>query len=251
MPKKTKFFVSFFILLSVALAIGFAELFSSLITIGDFAFISSSQNKISGFDVYAVATNKTIDEESAQNMKKDIQNKNGAGYVYEKDGLFYILTSAYESENDAIKVCESLKNQNIDCEIVKIVVDELKLDLTLSNQDKTVLNNSINIFKSCFQKIYDISVSLDTNIKNETECKLEISNVKSELSKVISDFEACFNSKLTQDFVYLKLKLDDLNDLLQGLYENNLGQSVSFSSVLKHSYIEIIMLNIDICKQFK
>ena len=250
MPKKTKIFVSFTVLLSIALAVGLAELFSSILTISDFAFINTSQNKISGFNIYAVSTAKTTNKENVQTLSKENQNKNGAGYVYEKDGLFYILASAYESENDAIKVCENLKNQDIECEIIVITVDDIKLDLSLSGQEKVAFNNCFTIFKSCYQKLYDLSVSIDTSVKNQTECKLEISNLKSDLTKVVSDFETHFNSKLTQDLVFLKLQLDDLDELLESLYQDNQSQLTSFSSVLKCSYIKVVMMNIDICKQF-
>lgn len=250
MPKKTKILTTLIIIVSLALAITFAELFSSLITIGDFAFISTSQNKISGYNIYAVAVQKTTTQSNAQSLAKDIQYKNGAGYIYEKDGIYYILASAYESENDASKVLENLSSQEISGEILKISVDNIDINLSLSGKEKIAFNNAVNIFKTAFKSLYDISVSLDTNVKSQTECKIAVNDLKSNISKVISDYETYFNSKLTESLVFLKLKLEDLENLLKKLYEENISDLTSYSSILKYCYIDVVMLNIDLCKEF-
>ena len=251
MPKKTKILTSLIIIVSLALAVVVAELFSSIITVGDFAFISTSQSKVSGYNIYAVAVQKTTTKNNAQSLAKEIQYKNGAGYIYEKDNIYYILASAYESENDAVKVLENLTNQNINGEIIQISVSDVEINLSLSGKEKIAFNNALNIFKSTFKSLYDISISLDTNVKSQTECKLAVSDLKANLTKVISNYETHFNSKLTQDLVSLKLKLDELDKILQSLYEDNLTDLTSFSSILKYSYINVVMLNIDVCNIFK
>jgi len=246
MPKKLNFLTIFVVLLCFGLAVSLAELFSSVITIGDFAFLPSSQAKSGSFCIYALAFYKTTDESSTSELAKKIQTKNGAGYIYNKDNVYYILASAYESENDAKKVLEKNETDEFTGEIIKIEVKEINLNMTLSGKEKIALSNSLSIFKKVYASLYDLSVSLDTEVKNQTECKLAISDLKSNVSKVQADFDAHFNGKLDKNLLNIKLKLSDLSKMLQELLEKD-SDGISFSSKLKYDSIEAITLNVDVC----
>lgn len=246
MPKKRKFFVVVIFLLCFALCISFAELFSSLLTIGDFAFLPSSSAKSSGYEVFALSINKATTQQQAELICTQVTQENGAGYIYlASDNIYYVLASAYENKADAEKVLQQNPNQT-HAEIVTISVPEISISLTLSGKEKVAFNNALSIFKTCFKTLYDLSVSLDTEVKSETDCKLLISDLKAQVSKVQSDFDTYFNSRLDQNSVAIKLKITSLSSLLQSLIENQ-ATDIPFSSTLKYSYIKIIFENIDIC----
>lgn len=246
MRKKLNLLTIFVLILCFALAISLAELFSSVITIGDFAFLPSSQAKSSAYTVYAIAFYKTTDESSTTNLAKKLQIKNGAGYIFKKDNVFYILSSAYESENDAKKVLEKNETDEFSGEIIKIDVKEINFDITLSGKEKIAISNCFACFKNVYTTLYDLSVSLDTEVKNQTECKLAISNLKASISKIQSDFDTHFNSKLDKNLLNIKLKLSDLNNMLQNLLEQD-SDGISFSSKLKYDSIDAIVQNIALC----
>lgn len=248
MPKKLNILTIIVVLLCLGLAVSFAELFSSLITIGDFAFLPSNQAKSSAYNIYAIAFYKTTDESSTSGLAKKIQTKNGAGYVYKKDNVYYVLASAYESENDAKKVLEKNETDMLSGEIIKISVNEISLNMTLSGKEKIAISNSLGCFKDVYLNLYDLSVSLDTEVKNQTECKLAISNLKANLTKIQSDFDTHFNAKLDKNLLSIKLKLADLSTMLQDLLEQD-SDGLSFSSKLKYDSIQAVMYNIDLCDE--
>lgn len=248
MPKKTKIFAIISVIICLALAISLAELFSSLITIGDFAFLPSGQAKSTGYNIYAISLCKEVSQASANERASQIKYQNGAGYVYKNDdNIYYVLASAYESENDANKVLEKITNDTGEAHILKIKVSDISINMSMSGKEKVAMNNALAIFKTTFKALYDLSISLDTEVKNQTECKLNIADIKANLTKVQADFDTHFNSKLNQNLLLIKLNLNNLNELLQQLLEESKTQSPPFSSLLKYSYIKTVMLNIDIC----
>lgn len=166
----------------------------------------------------------------------------GAGYVWEQDGIFYVVASAYIEENDAKKVKENLAGSNVSADILKITFNEIAISREYNADGLSKLINALNIFKNTYKTLYDISISLDTSILTETQCRLEVSNLHSDVNKTKSDFEALFNSKLTPALLQVKLSVNSVNTLVQQLIDFN-DNNLSYSSKIKYNYMEILWIN--------
>lgn len=244
MPKK--FFTVAVVILSLAIIIALSDFFSSVITVGDFAFLTTQNAKASSYSVYAISLDKSLTESDANTKTTMVKQLNGAGYVYKLDNIYHILASAYENKNDAEKVLEKLNEESKkNAEIIEIKIDKIEMDMNLSSSEKAILSNSINIFKNSYKNLYDISISLDTSVKSETECKLLVNTLKSDIQKIKDDFNTQFSTNLNKKLLEIKLSLSSLEQNLDELCMT----SSSFSSQIKHTYLEIIKLNKDLAKE--
>ena len=143
-------------------------------------------------------------------------------------------------QNDV--VLENLKNSGYNPSIIKIEIPQLKIKSGYNNDEITVLTSATSLFKATYDALYDISVSLDTEVTTETQCRLNIANLQSEVSKVKADFETLFNSKLTTSLLKLKLSINSVSTLIQQLIDFNENNNQTLSSKIKYNYIEVLYL---------
>lgn len=241
MPKKFKLFGICVIILSIGLSFVLADLFSSIITVGNFAFLTTQTTKCNSYTIYAVSLEKTISLAQAKEKVNDVLQKNGAGFIYSKDNMYYILASGYENKSDAEKVVGHLSDSNVTSEIIEIKVDKIEIDMNLTTNEKTTMSEAINIFKNTYKTLYDISISLDTAVKSKSECKLLLNDLKSNILKTQSNFDTQFNSKLNSKLLSIKLQINELTTTIQNLINNSDNELLS--AHIKSAYLEAIKLN--------
>lgn len=235
--------------ISLALCITLADLFSTALTAGNFTGLFSSSSKISTYNIYAICMFQSFILSSAEESSNQIKSQSGAGYIYNDSSVYYVLASGYENQNDAELVKENLETSGYTPTIITITIPEINITSNLTANEKTTLYNALIVFKTTYQSLYDLSVSLDTSIKTETDCKVELNDILSNINKVKTTFDATFNSKLTSSILNVKLKLQNLCDVLSELIDYTETSSVPFNSKLKYSYLETINLNKTLCKE--
>lgn len=241
MPKKFKLFGICVILLSIGLSFVLADLLSSLITIGNFAFLTTQTTKSNSYTIYAISLEKAISLIQAKDKVNDVIQKNGAGFIYSIDNVYYVLASGYENKSDAEKVVEHLSESGISSEIIEIKVDKIEIDMNLTTDEKSTMSEAINLFKNTYKTLYDISISLDTSVKTKTECKLLINDLKSNILKTQSNFDTQFNSKLNSKLLNIKLEINELITIIQALINN--ADKELFSAYINSAYLEAVKLN--------
>lgn len=237
--KKTKFFSIFFMIISFALCISLAGVFSSLITVGGFSNITSGDAKSSGFVVYAVSLYKTQTKAQAREMSEVTMRKNGAGYIYQDDEAFYVFASCYENKADAEKVVSNLKENEVSSSIKDLQFNEILLKSKMTEQEKTVLIKALSSFKNLYKKLYDLSVSIDTKLLTEIQAKVLLNDIISEQSKVQTNFETIFNSKLTSTLLEIKLSLSNISNILNNLAEFS-SLDIPYTSQVKNTYFQVL-----------
>ena len=249
MTKKTKFYSFIIVALTFAITFVMADLFSSILTVGNFAFLPTQGIKSNKYTLYCLALYKTATIGEANTQVQEIKLRGGAGYVYSANGMYYILASGYENKNDATKVQENLEVNQTTSEIIEMQIGEITVDMSLNGNEKTAMTNAINSFKTTYKNLYDISVSLDTGVKNLAESKLLITSELESLSAIKTSFDSSFVSKLTSEVFKIKLKLAEMVLLLQQLTENGADQKVLYSSYVKETYLKCVVLNKDLSKE--
>lgn len=251
MTKKSKTFAKILTIVSIsvclALSVSLADLFSSLITVGGFSFTTNT-TKTSAFNLYAISLYSSQTKASADDMAAVVQSKNGAGYVHMTNESYEILASAYENLADAEKVKNNLTESGTECKIITLEYPEIVLSITLTSEEKTALDNAILVYKNLYKKLYDLSVSLDTNLLTEIQAKVTLSDIVSYFSKIQSNFEALFNPKITTSLLELKLSLMNVDATLEDV-SNFKSSSVPYSSKIKLAYFEILQEQISLSKK--
>ena len=237
--KTSKFLTLFITILCFGLCFSFAELFSSLITVGGFNVIKNNAVTQTQFSLYAISLYSCDTKVQAKEMSEVTKRKGGAGYIWQTTQKYYILASCYENKTDAEKVCENLKSNSVSCEMITMEFDSMVISCTVVDQEKNALEASVLSYKNLFKKLYDLSVSIDTNLYTEIQAKMYLSDIVSEFTKTKSNFETLFNSKLTSELLELKLSLANLNNILQSLAEFS-SSEVPYTSQVKNTYFQVL-----------
>lgn len=192
--------------------------------------------------VYALSMQKSESEESLKNQILSLQSQTGAGYVLNHNDQFYLIASVYENANDAEKVKNNLKNNDIEAEIVSINISQNKFEGNFSNSEKTVLTNCLKAKFETFKSLYDVAISLDTNVFDRTQAKLECNNIYSAHISTKTNFETLFNEKTNdENLKSLKTELIEIEQHLSSLISEILDNPTqTFSSLIKLTYCRIL-----------
>ena len=193
--------------------------------------------------VYAISMHSTSSKAELKTQKNTLQAQNGAGYVYEREGCCYLLASIYENINDAELVKNNLKTSGVESEIISIELSSIKIEGNFSAEEKTILTNCLKANLTTFKDLYDIAVSLDTSVFDETKAKLECNQVFSNIVSVKSNFETVFKSQASNQSIkniqdYLNNIYNYLSNLISENYET---QAQTFSSLIKSTYCNILL----------
>ena len=193
------------------------------------------------FSIYFVSTAKSQLESEAISLGKDAMNKGGAGYVWKNGNYFYVISSAYENKNDALLVSNKLSNDNIENEIFEVNFETLSLTPPLNSPEaKSTFNTSINLFYSTFIDLFDISVSVDTNLYDETKAFIEINRIQSKADEVMKNFHLLFGEISSPVIDSLDDAITDENETLGLLADNQkLTEKQTLVSQIRYCYTKI------------
>ncbi len=234
-----KIFSLLFCVVAIGLTLTLADFFSSLITVGGFTF-TNSDITISKYNLYAVSTASATTTAMSEQLADTCKKQGGAGYIYISDNSYYVLASMYENKADAEKVISNLKESNVSANLIEIEIKPISFANSLESQEKTALENAVNIFKTCYKKLYDISISLDTGVINEVNARLAINELASEIKTTSNNFNTLFDSKLSSNILNIKLKHTELLEVIDKII--NPTASIPYTSQIKNSYCSAIFL---------
>lgn len=245
--KNGKFFAIVTLLVCFCLSLTLADLFSNVITIKAFNNISTTGRQTE-YSFYAISLFDGSSQATAKEQVSNVMKQGGAGFVWQKDNKFYVLASAYLEENDAKMVKNNLKESEIEASIVKIQIPEIAISGNFTSMENSSLTAALKAFKTAYEKLYDVSVSLDTKIKTESECKMEVADIKNNLSKTEVAFSSVFDSKLTTNLLQIKIALTSLLSYLEDLSKFEGTSAQPFSHKIKNTYLQALHLNYTLCK---
>ncbi len=208
---------------------------------------SSSVTKDS-FSVYMLSLARSQVKSEAEGRAGDFQSIGGGGYVWEQDDYFYVISSAYANKNDAVLVQNSVKaNQGLDSEIIEAKFPALSISGNFSSEEKRVLSMAIDCFYDYYLALYDIAISLDTLVYNETSAKLALNTSHSNLSNTISNFNTLFSDASGQ-IEEIKNSCEELLSASNSLCQMSSSSSQTYSSLLKYHYTLALDLYLKLAK---
>ena len=218
-----------------------ANLLSSFIvpTQGESQQISSTP-----FTLHLISLAKSKVNKEAEEHSKDFQVIGAGGYVWEHDEYYHIITSGYLNKTDAQLVQNNIKiNLSLDSQLISVDFPSYIIYGTFDTDETKALDDLLAAPLQFYSSIYDISISLDTGVFNETAAKLNVNTALNDYSKALADFGTLFSQPLP--------------DNLSPIYEMSLtgygiAQKLSmcekthdqqtYSSLLKYRYLEMMEL---------
>lgn len=133
---------------------------------------------------------------SASSVSNTVSSYGGAGYILEYNGAYYVTVACYYKQNDAEKVCESLKKRDLNCQVLEVSTDEYPLTSTSAATKKLYLGN-LNTLQSLSSLAYECANKLDTGEYNQSKAKSVIEDIGSGINGLLSaNTDNCFSSDL-------------------------------------------------------
>lgn len=240
--KKSKNRFFFFVLttLCVLLCVVVSHFFANIISTSSFSFSTISAS-VSEYSLFAVSAKSFTIKSQATEFSATLKSKNSGSYVYETNGKFYVLCSIYEHENDAKNVVENILENFPNAEVVKIDIDGINFG-NFSNQNfKKTFTDVFNCLKQTYLSLYDISVSLDTEVYSPSKAILECSKTKDALNNAFNNLPTGTNATEGAYYVLIKNKIKKINQSLDDLINFTQTESYTLSSKLKDTYINIVI----------
>lgn len=241
-----KIAVFFFSIICIIGCIFIAQFFASALTTGIIQVSSNANNALCEFKVYAISVGSYSTKNTAETIALSYRQKNAAGFIYKENEKYHIIVSAYEKENDAKMVKESLEKENLQCEIILISFSEVHLkNISSTTQEKTFLE-SLNIFKTIFIELYDISISLDTEVIDETKAKIDIISLKATTEERLQKINRGTTSVDGIYYQIIKNKYEEVISELNYLKNYESTENINLSSKIKFSYLNILTIASDL-----
>lgn len=235
-----KMFIFVFSIVCVAVCVFIAQFFASVLTVGSLQVSSTANNSLSEFKVYAVSLGNYSTKSSAQSVASTYKQRNAAGYVIEANGSYHVIASAYEKENDAKLVQDNLVQENITTQIIVLTFNEVELQNVSSTAQEKIFVESLGVFKTVYLDLYDISVSLDTNVIDITKARIEIIAVKANVEEKLESIKRGTTSVDGMYYQIIKNKYNEIINMLTDLKNYEEESGIVLSAKIKYAYIDVL-----------
>lgn len=244
--KKKFFFPLIAICFGILLCISLTSIFFSISSSKKSADSTSSLSSMD-YNIFFLSQNNCQNEEEAKVLGKDIMINNDAGYVWEENENFYIISSAYENENDSTLMKNKLEKDGKFAEIIKVSFPAIKIASTYSNKERDIITSALNSFHDAYSLLYDTSISLDNNLINETNASLNINSTISKFNATKDNFDTLFQKNDIEFINIIKKHLINAKTSLNNLFEKKyITSTQTYSSLIKYTYCNLLEINFDL-----
>ena len=244
--KKGKVFAILFVVFCLCVVVFFSISFSNFLVVGKIVNINSSfiQDKhtlfalsLASFDNASLANQKSLEQ----------QKQGGAGFVFQTNGAYKVLSSIYPSQKDCQKVASNLGDAGLEAEIIELTLPAVNLKINLSSSSSQIFGEGLNLFFKNYQTLYSLSLDFDKQNIDAIKLKSEIKNLQENNLKVVNDFSNHFLRSSNVSVLYAKIYLNKINTNLENLISTD--ESVNLSSTIKQTYCKIINDYLTFCKE--
>jgi len=242
-PKKRKarkFFAFIMIIFSCVTVFFVANAFSNILAFSTVSLYKAKSATAKSFNVFMINVNNFENESDAQKFSAEIKLAGGAGYVMYDLG-YNVIASAYLSSADAQSVLEKVK-LTYDTATVKLVeINRCELENIVDDEQEKCVQKALDLFKSTYKSLYDLSVKLDTIQITSADAKIELTALLESASDISASFRN-YASKITDtSYSLTQAKINQVVELLNDLVESSLT-STRLSALLKSAQISALML---------
>ncbi|MBR4124402.1 MAG: hypothetical protein IKR12_02405 [Clostridia bacterium] len=238
--KKTKFIATLF-LVCMVLVVGIFYAFSKV----DFT-TALKLNKYLIFDkktyfLVSVATGQTYAEASVNSTNVKLQD--GAGYVYSKNGKYYLIANAYKTNDDADNVSNNIKGY--DTQVVDIAFDRLIISVKFSQSQIETLKYSLNMVCRFFDKVSELILSFDRAELLDAEVRQKLQVFKESCQEDKETLSKAFQNSGENIVTYVKIfQSEAISNLSMLIVSQNLSSDMKYALVSTLASFETLQKNI-------
>ncbi len=204
------------------------------------------------FNLHFLTLAKSQLENEAKALAPDFRAIGAGGLVWKNGDYFYVASSAYANENDAILVQNNLKQvQNIESEIVSVNFKSIIINGSFTPEEKKTILKALSASQNYYNSIYDIAISLDTGVYNEISAKLAVNSAHNTLANTFADFSTLYGQPISQPLSNIYSLLKETSYSSQKLCTGEkISSNQTYSSLLKYRYLEVLKLYHNFLEKF-
>ncbi len=106
--------------------------------------ITSKDMTFSGLEVFTLQMGVYSEANIANGLIASLKTLGAAGYVLDTGNGYRVLASCYDTEAAAKSVCERLKNQDYECVVYPLTVDEIKIGVSCDKTRMEAIHTAVN-----------------------------------------------------------------------------------------------------------
>lgn len=237
--KKILFYVLGGIIFSGCIAV--ASILSNFIINAD---TLSTSIEIPSFELNFISLAKSKLEKEVIAQKPYLQELGAGAVVWKNEEYYHLFSSGFAQKNDAQLVQNSIsQNLNLQSEIITITFPTFSLSGNFNSDEKRAIFSALALAQTYYNDLYDISISLDTNITSLTSAKLAINGAINNLSVCYSNFDTIYKYPKDKTISELKNLLISYIETAQDLtLEKKESDSQTYPSLIKNNYLKILKL---------
>lgn len=247
LSKRIKPFLIFFVFVVFCGGICFLGMhLSRSLAVGNIStiFVYGGTNiKCDKKEMYAVAMGKYEKVSDAEKVALGATIQGAGGYLWKDDDYYYVLGSVYADSESADSVAKNLSGTNYDISVLKISMPKVALSFDdLEPKSVSTIRDAIEFFDTCYQKIYDYTISFDKSEANNLGVSSSLSELRGDLKVYISTIQSINssgNAKI-QEVINGLIRLDELLD--QAIIKTI--DNSSTSSYLKYTLCSIVNIEL-------
>lgn len=183
---------------------------------------------------YAVQIGNFPSETQAVTAAESIKILGGGGYIV-NDGTYRIIAAVYPDENLAVSVMAGITEFSAQQYIINVPKIRLNFD------DKAIseaVKKSIALWNDVYQKLYNISLSLDKGEIIQSSAKLQIKTLQDSISEHITAYANLTEGESRLDHIRIKAGMMSLVASLNSLSSPQTEKDLS--SQIKYVYTKIL-----------
>lgn len=194
-------------------------------------------------EMYAVAMGKYEKLSDAEKVALGATIQGAGGYIWEENGEYYVLGSAYADSESADSVAKNLSGTNYDISVLKVSMPKLTLEFDdFEPKSVKTISDGIDFFCECYQKVYDHAIAFDKSEANNLGVSSSLSELRGDLKVYISSIQG-INSKGNTQIQEIINGLIRLDELLDQAIIKTIDNS-STSSYLKYTLCSIVNIEL-------
>jgi len=132
---------------------------------------------------YLLSLNESAYYNESLKMQENIQERSGAGYIYKKDNMYYVLAFAYLNNTDASKALVQVMENYPRARIIKIKKNKIKRKIKRELKKESKISVLFEKLSDLSYKIYAICEDAEIN-KNAREVYRKLERLRLEISQM-------------------------------------------------------------------
>ena len=212
-----------------------------LIFIVSFLTNSKSKKEFLETSIYFVCASKSKNKKELENMQDNVKSFGGAGKIYQKDEVYYLIINSYFDKEMADSVV--LKNKELYPDIQILELKTKKISRKIRNiLKKEELNfKFLKTLNKNLIEIFELQMKFLSGEITENDLCSRLLSLKFGIDDLIGEI------KSTEDCVYKSLTLNyvSLEEMYFSSFFNNFFESDKKSSILCDFVVGLMLLKID------